>query len=100
MESSVILTFAHVLRSTDLYEKYFVIQKAADAFGDSMSKYDAHYSVDFNGDPLRGMPVPAAIRKFSFCAAPGTYTMHAVDTAEGELVATSSRADVVAGQSP
>ena len=36
-------------------------------------------SFDFNDEAMRGLPYVSAIQKFSFCAVPGEYTMHAID---------------------
>ena len=37
-------------------------------------------SYDFEGKAMRGVPFASSLQKFSFCVAPGDYTMHAIDT--------------------
>ena len=55
---------------------------APDVSNVPLPSYDAA-SDDFQGTAMRGKPFPASFRKFSFCAAPGDYTLKAVDT-EGD----------------
>ena len=66
-------------RINEIYEKYFVVQNARDTFpGDSVD-YESN-SVDFNNDEMRGLPAAGALSKFSFCCAPGEYSINAIDT--------------------
>ena len=43
---------------------------------------NAAVSIDADGAPMRGLPVTGSMAKFTFCASPGEYTMHAVDEAD------------------
>jgi hypothetical protein len=63
-------------------EKYFVIQGATSSGEETFDIMDAaSVAVDFSGTPMRGTPFAGSVRRFSFCALPGEYTMHAVDLA-------------------
>ena len=65
-----------------MYEKYFVVQASADVDVDSFDSIDYDtYSVDANGDAMRGYPLGGSVKKISFCLAPGEYTLHAIDDA-------------------
>ena len=58
-----------------------MIQNAHDAVQHSDSvNYDAHSS-DFNSVGMHGLPNAGSLTKFSFCCAPGEYSIHAIDTA-------------------
>jgi predicted outer membrane repeat protein len=73
-------------RENNLYEKYFTIEKATNfsqvsnsgMVSNSSMDYD-EASVDFEGVRMRGLPFAGMMRKFSFCAVPGEYTLHAID---------------------
>ena len=65
-------------RFVGTYDKFFVIQDAADASLNESVDYGAA-SFDFNDAAMRGLPFASSIQKFSFCAVPGEYTLHAID---------------------
>ena len=67
-------------RQNGLYEKYLIIEKGSHSLlvNNSSVDYDAA-SADFNGAQMRGLPSAGTMRKLSFCAVPGEYTMHAID---------------------
>lgn len=69
-----------ICRTQSRYDKYFVIQPSApEGLADSSVEYEAHDSVDLDGVALRGLPSPSTVSKFSFCLAPGEYTVQAID---------------------
>jgi hypothetical protein len=65
-------------RDSGIYEKYFIVQ---DASANSTALEWDEASVDANGVPMRGLPFPSSVKKYEFCAAPGEYTIHAIDAA-------------------
>ena len=65
-------------RTVGIYDKFFVIQQGADTSSNRNVEWSAA-SVDLNGAAMRGLPFAGAIQRTSFCAAPGEYTMHAID---------------------
>jgi predicted outer membrane repeat protein len=66
-------------RSVGVYDKFFIIQHAAGtSFNTSVGYDDA--SFDYNDAAMRGLPFTSSIQKYSFCATPGNYMLHAIDT--------------------
>ena len=65
-------------RSLGIYDKFFVVQDAAGLSLNQSVDYDTA-SFDFNGAAMHGLPFASSIQKYSFCAVPGDYTIHAVD---------------------
>ena len=61
-------------RDFGILEKYFVISSGNESIGDWDTSSD-----DFNGIAMRGLPLAGTIQKFSFCAVPGEYVLHAID---------------------
>jgi len=68
------------IRSIGRYEKYVVIQASESFVGGSEPDYDAA-TTDFNGARMYGLPVANSLQRFSFCAVPGEYMIHSIDTA-------------------
>ena len=73
-------------RQNSLYEKYFTIEEATgfsqvnnSSMVSNSSMGYGEAAVDFEGVRMRGLPFAGMMRKFSFCAVPGEYTLHAID---------------------
>jgi hypothetical protein len=61
-----------------LYEKLFVVNQIND--DSNATDYENTVSADFYGSPMRGLPFPSSLTKFTFCVPPGDYVLHAVDS--------------------
>ena len=70
-------------RSQNLYEKYFVIQEANSVVNGTTLDYEStDVSADAYGARMHGLPFARSMDKFTFCAPPGEYVMHAVDAGD------------------
>ena len=63
-----------------MFEKYFVINQVNEN-SSTATDYEGIVSVDFYSSPMRGLPFPSSLTKFTFCVPPGEYTFHAIDSA-------------------
>lgn len=67
-------------RQNNVFEKYFTIEQwSADPLANSSRTGYREAAADFNGAKMRGLPFAGMMRMFSFCVAPGDFTIHAMN---------------------